>query len=206
MRRMTEMTLSKQFTATPSEHDGNSYHEDYGLLMSLALDDLLDQDQAAALQAHLSTCGACHQQWQIWQSIDQQFQMAPVALPPLDFASAVEAQIERRERRRHTQVGVMLAILTFVLWALGFAGIGLLLGFLVYNQVGWFGETLHWLAYAWTALSIIGSSLWAVILGLGDNPSAIGAVVCYIVLAIIALGAWTQILRRSTRPLDMQSA
>jgi hypothetical protein len=204
MRNMTQqptlIALEQQRNGHPDES-----HEDYGMLMSLALDNLLDASEEEALAAHLSSCSACNQQWQIWQNIDHQFKLGPAIVPVIDFASAFEERLASKERRRQAQVGLLLAILTFIVWAIGFAGIGVLLGFLVYNQIGWFGDMLHWLASAWTAMSVVGSSLWGVALGLSDSPSAIGLMVCYMLLSVAALIGWTQILRRTLRPVEVRS-
>jgi predicted anti-sigma-YlaC factor YlaD len=209
-----KMTMTKELTPTAfnqqpdrqrdSYHGGD--HDNYQMLMSLALDNLLDSSEEEALALHLSSCSPCNRQWQIWQKVDQQFEMAPLLVEPLDFASAVAARIAVKERRRQAQVGLLLAILTFAVWAIGFAGMGLLLGFVLYSQVTWFGETLHWLAYAWTSASVVVSSLWGILLSLSDNPSAIVVVACYIILAVVSLVGWTHFLRRTTHPLDVRSA
>jgi hypothetical protein len=180
-------------------------HQEYGLLMSLALDSMLDADEEQALKLHLAACQPCSRQWQIWQTINRQFQFAPTVLPPVDFVQQVEVRLADREKGREIRVGLLLALLTLVIWAVGVAGIGLLLGFLIYNQLGTFSEMLHGLAYAWTMLRIVGESTGRALVGLSDNPSAIGVLLCYIVLAIASLVGWTQFLRRSIRPWDTQS-
>jgi predicted anti-sigma-YlaC factor YlaD len=156
------------------------------------------------LDVHLSTCSTCNRQWQIWQSINRQFQMAPLVLPPANFVKRVEAQLARRQQEPNVRVGILLAVLTFIIWGIGLAGVGIVLGFLIYNQLGVFNETLHWLTYAWTALTVVGSSIGRLILSLSENPSALGALACYIVLTIVSLLAWSRLLQRSTRPWKAQ--
>jgi predicted anti-sigma-YlaC factor YlaD len=185
-----------------------NYHEDlhdeYGLLMSLALDDMLEDEETAALDRHLSTCTACNRQWQIWQTINRQFQMAPMVLPPIDFVERVEAQLAHRENRSDVRVGLLLATLTLIIWGIGLAGVGILLGFLIYNQIGIFSQVVHWLTYAWTSLTVVGASIGRLLIGLSENPSALGVLVCYIALTIIALLGWSWLLQRSTRPWQTQ--
>lgn len=195
---MSQVTLIPPF-------ERQEAHDEYSLLMSLALDNLLDAQEAHQLQTHLSTCEPCNQQWQTWQAIDRQFQVAPMLSPPVDFVQRVGTRLERAEKRRETRVGLLLAGLTLLIWTIGFAGIGVLLGLMIYNQVGWFGQTLHGLAYAWTMLAVVGESVWRVMVGLSENPSAIGAALCYVALVVLILVGWTRFLRRTIRPLDVQS-
>lgn len=198
---MSGTTISSPLN--PTEHQDNA-HDEYGLLMSLALDNMLEGQEAEALDIHLSTCSACNRQWQIWQTINRQFQMAPLVLPPANFVKRVEAQLAHRQKEPDVRVGILLAVLTFIIWGIGLAGVGILLGFLIYNQIGAFNETLHWLTYAWTALTVVGSSIGRLILSLSENPSALGALVCYIALTIVSLLAWSRLLQRSTRPWETQ--
>lgn len=179
-------------------------HDEYGLLMSLALDNLLEDEETEALHRHLSTCSPCNHQWQLWQTINQQFQLAPLALPPVDLVQRVEVQLAQRQKRPDVRVGLLLATLTLIIWGIGLAGVGTLLGFLIYNQMSLFTEILHWLTYAWTSLTVISASVGRMVVGLTDNPSALGAFVCYIGLAIVSLLAWSRLLQRSTRPWQTQ--
>ncbi|MBX2997802.1 MAG: zf-HC2 domain-containing protein [Caldilineaceae bacterium] len=179
-------------------------HDEYGLLMSLALDNMLEGHEEEELNVHLSTCAACNRQWQIWQNINRQFQMAPIALPPVNFVQRVEAQLARGQKQPDLRIGLLLAVLTLIIWGIGLAGVGIVLGFLIYNQIGAFAETLHWLAYAWTTLTIVGGSIGRMVISLSENPSALGALVCYVALAIVSLLAWSRLLQRSTRPWQTQ--
>lgn len=187
------------------ETDAAQRHDEYQMLMSMALDDLLDSEERVRLDHHLIACKPCHRQWEIWQGIDQQFQFAPEALPPVGFVQKFENRLERREANRTLRVGVTLAVLTLALWLVGIAGIGLVLGYLVMNGVGWFAETFEWLAYGWTFAQVIGVSTWRVVVGLIDHPSTAAAVACYVLLSVTILAGWTRFLKRSIQPLDMQS-
>ncbi len=180
-------------------------HEEYGLLMSLALDNLLDEQEACDLQRHLAACAPCDKQWQIWQNIDQQFLMPPEVVPTDDLVAQVNARIEATERRREFRVGVLLAFLTVFIWTIGFAGVGTVIGFLVFNQIGALGDAFHSLTHLWTTVTVLFESIGRALVGLSDNPSAMGVVLCYVAVAVTALAGWTRILRRTIRPLDFDS-
>lgn len=198
-------TISTQTLHPPKGSPPSPAHDDYGMLMSLALDGQLEDEETAKLQVHLKHCPPCAQQWQLWQTIDTRFRAAPLVAPPVDFVARVEKRVHQQERRRHFRVGVLLSLLTFVLWAAGLIGTAIVLGFLVYNQVEWLTNLLHWATLAWSAVSIFGQSLWQVAANLVDNPATIGIMIGYLVLAMLILGSWTRFLQRSTHLFDAQS-
>ena len=128
---MSGITMNPMMKQTSPNRE--EAHEEYGWLMSLALDHLLDDDEERDLHAHLASCEPCSQQWQLWQRVDQQFTMPPILMPPVDLAAQVEARINATEQRREFRVGVLLAFLTVFIWIAGFVGVGLVVGFLIFN-------------------------------------------------------------------------
>ncbi|MCB0112864.1 MAG: zf-HC2 domain-containing protein [Caldilineaceae bacterium] len=196
--------MLKQTLPNPNGADKEA-HETYGMLMSLALDGLLDIEEERDLHAHLALCDPCSRQWQLWQRVDQQFAMPPMLLPPVDLVAQVEQRISAAEQRRDFRVGVLLAFLTIFLWIVGFAGVGLVIGFLVFNQLGSLSEIFHSLAMLWTTLLVLLESTGRALVGLSENPSAVGIVLGYLALATASLAGWTRFLRRTTRPYDSQS-
>lgn len=177
-------------------------HDEWGLLMSLALDGLLDGDEQQRLDRHLTSCEPCQQQWQIWQTIDDSFQAPPWVMPSVDFAQKVDARIEAVQTGRERRVAWALALLTFFVWAAGFAGTGVLFTLLIYNGVGWFAETIQWLSSAWRTLTAVATPLWGVLVGLSQNPNTVGLLLGYLALALVMLTAWGYLLRRSLRPFE----
>lgn len=72
--------------------------------MSLALDDLLEVDDAKKLQDHLAACSVCRSTWQAMQQISALFETSPMVDPPVGFASRVERRLAQREwARKGTQ-------------------------------------------------------------------------------------------------------
>jgi anti-sigma factor RsiW len=200
---MSGITINPMMKQTSPNRE--EAHEEYGWLMSLALDHLLDDDEERDLHVHLATCEPCSQQWQLWQRVDQQFTMPPILMPPVDLAAQVEARINATEQRREFRVGVLLAFLTVFIWIAGFVGVGLVVGFLIFNQIGSVSEVLHSLAFMWTTLLVLIQSIGRALVGLSENPSAMGVMFGYVALAVVSLAGWTRFLRRTTRPFDSQS-
>ena len=177
-------------------------HDEYGMLMSLALDGLLDGAEQEQLDAHLAGCAHCRNQWSLWQSIDATFRAAPMTEPSPAFLSNFSQRLASQEKRRQVRLGILLGALTLIMWSIGVAGVVLVIGALIYNQVGWFTDSLHWLAYLWTATSVIGSSLLALLGGLVEEPSALGLLAGYVVLAGSVLTLWSRYLRRSMQIVE----
>lgn len=177
-------------------------HDEFGMLMSLALDNLLDGGEQAQLDAHLADCARCRAQWNLWQSLDAALHAAPLTAPSPAFARNFSQRLAAQDRRRQVRLGILLGALTLVMWLIGVAGVALVISALVYNQVGWFTESLHWLAYVWTAVSVIGSSLLALLGGVTEEPSAMGVLAGYVVLTGGVLVIWSRYLRRSLQTVD----
>jgi predicted anti-sigma-YlaC factor YlaD len=181
-------------------------HDEFGMLMSLALDNLLDRAEQAQLDAHLADCNRCRAQWNLWQSLDTALHAAPMTTPSPVFAHNFGLRLAAQDRRRQVRLGILLGALTLVMWLIGVAGVALVIGGLIYNQVGWFTESLHWLAYVWTAVSVIGSSLLALLGGVTQEPSAMGLLTGYVALAGGVLVMWSRYLRRSLQAVDVYSS
>lgn len=181
-------------------------HDEYGMLMSLALDSLLDRAEQAQLDAHLADCHRCRAQWNLWQSLDTALHAAPLTAPSPAFVQNFGLRLSAQDRRRQVRMGILLGALTLVMWLIGVAGVGLVIGGLIYNQVGWFTESLHWLAYVWTAVTVIGNSLLALLVGVTEQPSAIGLLAGYVMLTGGVLAMWSRYLRRSLQTIDAYSS
>ncbi len=68
--------------------------------MSLALDDLLEVEDAKRLQDHLAVCSVCRSTWQAMQQVSALFETAPLVDPPVSFASRVERRLAYRARAK----------------------------------------------------------------------------------------------------------
>jgi len=85
-------------------------HE-FTVMMSLALDGLLDDSGRQALEEHVATCASCQAQWQAMQALSGLFEGADMVGPPLGFALRVERSLASQERKRRRAFGGM-AVLT----------------------------------------------------------------------------------------------
>lgn len=73
--------------------------------MSLALDDLLAQDEMQRLSEHLQVCPTCMTEWGKWQRIAYVLQAEPFAGPPQGFALGVDRKLQRAEQRQERILG-----------------------------------------------------------------------------------------------------
>src|SRR5262245_8577745 len=75
-------------------------NEELDWLMSLALDDALDEGEAARLDALLAEVPAHQERWAVWQTVDAEFHQVPFAVPSIDFAAKFEQRLAFAERQR----------------------------------------------------------------------------------------------------------
>ncbi len=176
-------------------------HSDYLMLISLKLDEMLDAEEKQRLDRHLERCNTCRLQWSLWQVIDQKLRAAPVPEPSPAFSHLVAKRLARQERRRNIQVGLLLTVLSVFVWSLGLAGIGLLAGFLVYNNLGGFTEIGQFLTDAWAVAGVVGHSLWEVLIELTATPTTLGAATAYLFISLVALAVWFLLIQRSIQPV-----
>jgi hypothetical protein len=172
---------------------------DFSLLMSLALDELLDEDETQRFHSYLSHHTGCSYQWRQWQQLDRLLDCAPHMNPPSDFAQRVAHQLAQQERKRQLWWAMAVGGLFFLLCigaAIGMIALGL---YLVVNQPHWLGSLIHTLAYSSAAaqhwLASIGGALNTLLV----SPQALGLGIAYLVMAIVLLAYWVRFLRRTTR-------
>jgi hypothetical protein len=114
------------------------HSEQMTLLMSLALDDLLNADGRHRLQRHLAACPTCQLEWEAMQQVSSVFEQAPMVGPPLGFAVRVERSLESKVTKQHRLFGGM-AVLTSSLSLAGItvaAVVLLVLGLVAWNWLG----------------------------------------------------------------------
>lgn len=74
-------------------------------LMSLSLDDALEDTQTSLLQSHLAECPACQAEWAAIQHVSHLLANAPMIAPPPGFTLRVTQRLASRETRRHELFG-----------------------------------------------------------------------------------------------------
>ncbi len=188
-------------TKVPSSPYESPDHSDYLMLISLKLDGMLDPQEKVRLDRHLEQCNQCRTQSLLWQVIDQRLHAAPVPELAPNFSHQVAARIARQERQRNLQVGLVLTVLTVLVWALGLVGACSLVGALIYTNMGSFAATGQFLAEAWAVAGVVGQSLWEVILETASTSTTLGIASVYLVIVVGALAVWCIFIQRTTQPV-----
>ena len=175
-------------------------HSEYLMLISLALDGMLDSDEEKRLDGHLEQCSGCRGQWLLWQAIDDRLRAAPVPVPAPGFSRSVAQRLARQERLRNLRIGVMLTVFTLLVWSLGLVGVCVMAGALVYTNLERFAETGLILGEVWAVAGVVGQSLWDVVVEAAPAPTALGVASAYLVVAVVALAVWCIFIQRTTQP------
>ena len=185
--------------AQPTEQMNPEDQAEFSLLMSLALDELLDEGDTQRFHNYLSNHTGCAYQWRQWQQLDRILETAPHMEPPSDFAQRVARQLAQQERKR--QLGWATAVgLLFALLCLGAIGGMLALGlYLVLNQPHWLGSLIHTLAYGGAAVQQWLATTGVTVNTLLGSPEVLGLGVAYLLMAIVLIVYWVRFLRRTTR-------
>jgi len=171
------------------------------MLISLALDGMLDSDEKRRLDGHLEQCSGCRGQWLLWQAIDDKLCADPIPVPAHGFSRSVAQRLARQERLRNLRIGVMLTVFTLIVWSLGLVGVCVMAGGIVYTNLGRLEETGLFLNEVWAVAGVVGQSLWDVIVEMTATSTALGVASTYLVVVVAALAVWCVIIQRTTQPL-----
>lgn len=180
--------------------------EEFDWLMSLALDDALDPQEAERLQELLSETDENAHRWTAWQSLHNDFEQIPAVLPPVDFGEKFAHRLEIRERQRRLRTGVIFGVAAAALWSSALFGVVMLGALLWSNQAEWMGGLIFNMAYWWAALEQFGQALWNTAQALWATPQARALLACYVVASAAILTGWFVFLRRSTREMPLVEA
>ena len=176
-------------------------HSEYLMLISLALDGMLDADEQKRLDGHLEQCRGCRGQWLLWQAIDDRLRAAPVPVPAPGFSREVAQRLARQERLRNLRIGVMLTVFTLLVWSLGLVGVCVMAGGILYTNLGRLEETGQFLNEVWAVAGVVGQSLWEVIVEITATSTALGVASTYLFVVVAALAVWCVVIQRTTQPL-----
>ena len=176
--------------------------EEFSLLMSLSLDGLLDEEEAAVFDRYLTQYGALAKQWQDWQSMHQQMSAMPHAMPTPNFVGRFEVHLAQQERRRRLWQGMWIGLLTLVLWVSATIGLLSIGTYIFVNQSAVIGDVIHNVIYLWAAFAAWIGSLGTTINAFAATPQGVGLGIGYLVLALGMLTGWFAFLRRSTQLVD----
>ena len=189
-------------------------HTDYEIMISMALDGELDEEEHEALQGHLDTCNACMLTYESMLEVDALFGASVVIAPPSpDFTALVMAKIEAYDRRQQ--------IRPYVLAAMGFSAVTAALSVMLpaaYFFFGWRPNLPDWhvfdligfyvaQAYTDVAASVIGILdgviEWAAYTA--NDPASLAILLAGLVLASTWVG-YRESMRFSSTGTSRQTA
>ena len=188
--RMIETTVPQPDVATMPEFDW---------LMSLALDDLLDDEDRDRFDALLLEYPALADEWAAWQFIDAELELTPAVVPASGFVGRFEVQLARYEQERQRRVVLLTTALAVVAGAIVFAGTAGMGAFVFLTQGQWIGEQMRGLTMAYTSLNLWLDSAVATAAVLVNTPQALAVGFGYAAAMVAMLAGWIYLLRRSAR-------
>jgi anti-sigma factor RsiW len=179
---------------------------EFDWLMSLALDDQLDDAGRARLKALTAEHDDLALAWKAWQWIDSEFSATPSLTPPSGFVQRFEARLAEQEQQRQQRVLLLsaaLAIMALFVVFLSTAGVG---AFVLLTQGHWIGEQIRLLTLAYTSTNLWFTSSVEAAAAVAQTPQAqiVGALYALVMASMVA--AWVQLLRRSARLDDDDAA
>lgn len=186
----------------PEMKNSNAEHFDqkpieFDLLMSLTLDDLLDESQDQEFADELAQYPLLAERWELWQEIDQKLYDAPSIAPPSDFVQKIESQLLSRNQKQRFRFGVIVAGLTVLLWGSLIIGLVMLGSVVIQNQGVWLSNLIHNLAYSSAMVLNLVDTVVTMGTTLLGTPQLGIVLISYTTLLMIILAGWTQFLRRS---------
>lgn len=192
---------------TEAESEDKKSPMDFDLMMSMALDDLLDEDESAQFYADIEYYPLLAEQWATWQELDEKLMAEPSVMPPSNFVQNFERRLSKEQRRSRFWLGASIAAVTLVLWAsiiLGTLSAG---AYIAVNQNGWVNDQIHSVAHllhSFTAWIQSTASAANVLLGaVAASPPMWGIALAYMALMGGILVYWTRLLRRSMSDVSM---
>lgn len=203
---MRNETFTQRAYGTTSSSPSTEIQEEFNLLMSLALDDLLDGEEQDEFELYLATYPTLDREWQEWQMLDSQLKSTPAVQPPADFMLNFEMRLQQYERRRSLWWGIAFGGVAVVLWVAVMVGVASLGAFVLLGQPAWLTQAVHDLAYlsananAWVTAA--GSALSSIL----STQQATTLALVYVLVSAAMVASWIFFLRHSTRPVDMVSS
>lgn len=178
----------------------------YRVWMSLKLDELLNQEQERALQAHLAVCAACRAEWEALQVISNLLDDQPMVPAPPGFVARVERRLatERAARQRGVMGAAALVLGALLMATLGLsslAGIAIQLWPLLSQPSLWDGLTGWFSQIAEVGLAI-GDAI-ALLLSSLFNKAGGPLLLVYMLATLLLTVLWSRLMLRRVRTRRM---
>lgn len=184
---------------TSAETPTEAIENEFTLLMSLALDDLLDDEESARFRRYLHVYPTLAAEWQSWQKLDDMFRATPSAMPPAGFAADMQVRLIQYERRRRLMWGLGFGVILLALWVGLMAGAVSFGAFVVIERAEWLSNFIHFSTRAAAGIQ----SWWVVTAGAADmllsTEQARLFMAGYLAAGLAMLAGWVLLLRRTTK-------
>jgi len=192
----------------PEPEDGltSEAYEEFSLLMSLSLDDLLDETEQQQFQSYLERYPICARQWQSWQILDRHLVLTPSVDPAAGFVDRFEMRLAQQGSRSLLGRNLWIALFIVVVWVGMLVGGATLLTYVLLYQGSWLAGLVHNLAYYGAAVTQWFELTWHAVAAWVATPQAIAFAFVYLVMACGLLAFWIRFLRNSTQSADFVSS
>ncbi len=171
--------------------------EEFALLMSLALDGLLDAEEQRRFDALLDRYPALAEAWNEWRAIDVQLANLPRAIPASGFVDRFEQRLAAQDARQQRWVIGLSLTATLVTMAVVMVAL-VSTGAAAFSAQGvWLGEQLHNLAYSLVLVDRWLNTLVTTALVMLGTPQARIVGLAYTVVVMAMIFIWAQLVRRS---------
>jgi anti-sigma factor RsiW len=173
--------------------------EEFYWMMSLALDEQLDQADRVQFEAHQVQHPELAALWAEWQGMHSRLDQLPHAEPEPGFVERFALRLAQQEALQQRRV-LTFSLLAAVLVAFGAFAATIGTGaYIVAAHGSWLGEQLHNLVYTSVAVDAWFDAVVDSLVALASTPQAQALGMMYVVVAIIMVFGWVQLLRRSAR-------
>ncbi len=179
--------------------------EEFSLLMSLSLDNLLDEAEQQQFQAYLDRYPMFTRQWHSWQVLDRHLVLAPSIEPAAGFVQRFETHLAQQGRRSLLGRNLWIALFIVVVWVGMLVGGATLFTYVLLYQGSWLAGLVHNLAYYGAAVTQWFELTWQTVAAWAATPQAIAFAFVYLVMAGGLLAFWIRFLRNSTQSIDLVS-
>ena len=194
MRNDLQMGWNEQNDQPPTQ-----IYDEFSMLMSLALDDLLDEEEQHLFDGYLAAYPSLANEWFEWQALDAQLVATPSVAPPPDFLINFENRLAQRQRRRHIWVGIGFGAVAMTLWIAAALAATSLGAFILLGQPSWLTQLIHNLAYVYASVNNGMATLSATAGAVAGTTEARTFGLIYIVVSMALVVGWIFFLRHSTR-------
>lgn len=191
--------MSDRLWQVDDKIDVTAAHEEGLLLMSMALDGLLSDDEEARLLALLADDESLDEEWKQWQKVDSLLAGVPRAAPAGDFVARFDVRLDRRLRRAAVvRRGVFLS-LAVVAWLGALVMLGTLGWYLWANQTQWMSDFVRELVYYPSAVSIWLRAVRSTFSATISEPQSFAVACGYAAATAMLMVGWLWFLKRTTR-------